>query len=790
MRAFFRFVFRTIAIFVLCSAVVPITVAAVVLASFIFLPLPANLPDAKPIEAGQVSRVYDQNGAEIGQFREFEQSVPVRPEDIPLHMKQAVIASEDRNFYQHGGVDVRGSFRALYTDVRGGGISQGGSTITQQYVKNTYVGKDRTLTRKVREAVVASQLDRQIDKDEVLFKYLDSVSLGNGAYGVGAASETYFRKPVNQITVSEAALLAGLIPAPSRYEPRGRGRPDPTQPPTAEAEKKRLIVLDNMLQEGYLNQAQHDEALTQVAWLEGTTPEPPPTPHTRIFQAQAPPTAYPYFLDYVEKYLKAKYGAKKVDTGGLRIQTTIDPKVQAEAERSVAEALKGAPPAKISQGQNQGKPTPLEMGLVAVEPQTGFVKAFVGGRDFNAENDPGAQVNLALGGCYRPPDKFANGIPIQVEVEATCWPLDAEEKYVEGGGSGRQPGSSFKPFVLAAAFEKGVLPSKVYPAPNQFRVPECKVTPNFDCTIGNYEGASFGSSDLRNATHKSINTVYAQLVRDVGCKETGEMAKKLGVTSAWYSPTIHTCSGSYALGTLDVSPLEMASAYGVFANRGLRQDSTPIVRVEDRDGNVLEDNRRREATRVIDEAVADNVTDVMKGVITGGTGKNANINRPAAGKTGTSQASKNSWFVGYTPTLSTAIWVGFRDEPIPMRNVRGCAPMTGGCLPAKTWKSFMIPALKNVPATEFSEPAPIKVIADKLSKKARTGIDPGESRRPAATGIGGPYIVGPPAPKAEMPDPVAATTTTTTAPPAATTSTTSTTRPPPTTTTTSRSLVP
>ena len=779
MRAILRFLFRTTAIFVICSAAVPITVAVVVLASFIFLPLPAKLPDAKPIEAGQVSRVYDQNGVEIGQFREFEQSLPVRPTDIPLHLKQAVIASEDRNFYAHGGVDIRGSARALYADLQGRGISQGGSTITQQYVKNTYVGKERTITRKIREAIVASQLDRQVDKDEILFKYLDSVSLGNGAYGVGAASETYFRKPVGQISISEAALLAGLIPAPSRYEPRGRGEGGNT----LLAEGKRQIVLRNMLQEGYLTQAQFDEAFAQVVWLEGTTPAPPMTPHTAVYQAQSPPTAYPYFLDYVEKYLKGKYGDKKVDTGGLRIQTTLDPKVQAEADRAVAEALKGAPTATITRGPLKGQPTPLEMGLVAVEPQTGFVKALVGGRDFNA-TDPGAKVNLALGGCdadlARPGVRPKDTVP--VDVEATCWPLAEEGKYPMSGGTGRSPGSSFKPFVLAAAFEKGIQPTKVYPAPNAFKIPanECKVTPENDCLIGNYEGGSFGSADLRKATHSSINTVYAQLVRDVGCKETAEMAKKLGVTSAWYSPQVQTCSGSFALGTLDLSPLEMASAYGVFANRGLRQDTTPIVRVEDREGNVLEDNRRREPVRAIDEVIADNVTDIMKGVITSGTGKAADIGRPAAGKTGTSQASKNSWFVGYTPTLSTAIWVGFRDEPIPMTNVRGCRPMTGGCLPARTWKSFMGPALKEVPVTEFSEPAPIKVITDKISRAARTGIDPGAQRKPSGTGLGGPYIVGPPAPKADAP---VATTTTTTAP-ASAGSTTTTTRPGATTTTT------
>ncbi len=728
MPAFLRTVLRTIAVAVVSSAAVPVVVVVVILASFIFLPLPANLPDARPIEAGQVSRVYDQNGQEIGQFREFEQSIPVRPTDIPAHMKQAVIAAEDRNFYRHGGVDVRGSSRALYADLRGQSITQGGSTITQQYVKNTYVGKERTIARKVREAVVASQLDRQVDKDTILFQYLSTIYLGEGAYGVGAASETYFRKPVTQLTVSEAALLAGVIPAPSRYEPRGNPQL---------AELKRKLVLDKMLQEGYLNATQHAEAVAQPIRLLGQGEAPPPGSHTVIYPARSPPSRYPYFLDYVRKYLNARYGAKKVDTGGLRIQTSLDPKIQDQAERAVAEALKGVPPTK---DPDTGQPVPLEMALASVEPQTGLVKAFVGGRDFEAT---GGQVNLALGGCLRPPPKN------KIEVEATCWSLADEGKYVLGGGTGRQPGSSFKPFVLATALEKGMSPGKVYPAPNQFRVPDCKEAKG--CVIENYEGASFGSADLKAATRKSINTVYAQLIRDVGCKETADMAKRLGIKTAYYSPSFNTCSGNYALGVIEVSPLDMASAYSTFAARGLRQDPTPVVRVEDAGGEVLEDNRRREPERVLDEVIADNMTDIMKGVIEAGTGTRANLGRPAAGKTGTAQNSQDSWFAGYTPTLSTAVWVGYRDRPLPMHGIKGCRAMTGGCLPAATWKNFMSAALKDVPVTQFNEPAPITIIADRLNREARTGIDPGDRRPPAQTDPGGPYQVGPAPPTADMP---------------------------------------
>ena len=767
MRSFIRTVLRTMVTMFVCSALVPITVVGVILASFIFLPLPAALPAPKPGEGGQITRIYDQNGREIGQLRKFDLDIPVKATDIPVILKQAVIAAEDRNFYQHGGVDIRGTARAFYQDVRGGGIRQGGSTITQQYVKSAYVGKERTLLRKVREAVIASQLDRQMDKDEILFRYLSRVYLGEGAYGVGAATETYFHKPVNQVSISEAAILAGVIPAPSRYEPRGN---------RDLAEAKRKIVLAAMYDEGYITKEQHDDALTQEILLLGPGEQPPPVPHTAVYPR--PSTSYgryPYFMDYVRKYLEAKYGENKVFQGGLRVQTTLDPKVQDAAEAAAAKARNGVRPATVTNPKSplKGQPTPFEVGIAAVEPPTGFVKAIVGGANFDA---PGGQVNLALGGCYKP----AAGTP--VDVEATCWPLAPEGKYPTSGGTGRQPGSSFKPFVLAAAFEKGVPPTKVYPAPSEFRLPakECKPTASFDCTIGNYEGSGGGSATLRTASQKSINTVFAQLIRDVGCKETAELAKKLGLTSAWYSPRVHTCSGTFALGVLDLSPLEMASAYATFANRGERMDPTPVVRVEEPDGNggykTLEDNRRRDGTRAIDEVVADNVTDVLKGVITGGTGTRANIGRPAAGKTGTSQANRNAWFVGYTPTLSAAVWVGYRDEPIPMRRIKGCGQMTGGCLPAPTWKDFMSTALKDVPATEFSEPAPIKVITDRLNKAARTGIDPGSERKPAATSSGGPYEVGPPAPKAAVPESTTTTvddgSTPTTRPPSSTTTTT------------------
>jgi penicillin-binding protein 1A len=729
-----RRILRTLGVFFICSAAVPIAVTVVVLASFLFLPLPAALPEARSEVESRISHIYAINGKgdpiEIGVFRKFDQKIDVRRQDIPPILKQAVISSEDRSFYKHGGVDIRGSFRALWADVRNQQVVQGGSTLTQQYVKNAYTDKDRTITRKVREAILATQLDRQFEKDEILFRYLSDVYLGEGAYGVGAASETYFRKPVNQLTLSEAAMLAGLIPAPSFYEPRGN--------PTG-AESKRKLVLGLMLKEGMINQAQHDEAVAQPVWL--ASQGKPPGPVTMVYPPLQQQTQFPYFVDYVRKYLSARYGETVVDGGGLQIQVTIDPEMQAAAEASVANALKGTQ-------------SPLEMGLAAVEPTTGFVKALVGGRDFY--NGPAAQVNLALGKC---PDRLPENY--QIKVEPSCW--KDKTALTPGGGTGRSPGSSFKAYVLAAALEHGIPPTRTYSAPGSYTAPNCKGTKN---VIHNYEGGAYGRADLRTGTWKSINTVYAQLIRDVagddkpeaGYTATAEMAKKLGVTSAIYSPTKHgVCSGNYALGTIDVSPLEQASAYGTFAARGLHQDPTPVLKVVDAKGNVLEDNTKREPKRVIDEIVADNVTGVLRGVITSGTGTRANIGRPAAGKTGTSQEWRDGWFVGYTPTLSTAIWLGYADKPRTMTLGKCGGHCAGGTLPAATWKSFMDKALQGVPVTDFTEPAPIKPIADALDRAKRGGIDLGPRRAITDTPEGGPYQEVPPPPRAFAP----ATTTTT-----------------------------
>jgi penicillin-binding protein 1A len=707
-----RRVIRLLCVFVIVAVVLPIGAGGTVLAALVLLPLPASLPPANPEVKARISHIYDAQGRELASFRTFEQRVPVRPQDIPDVVKEAVIASEDKRFYSHGGVDVQGSLRALWADVRGKQVVQGGSTITQQYVKEAYLTRERTLSRKLREAMIARYIDREVPKDEILYRYLSIIYFGDGAYGIGAASESYFHKKVHELTLSEAALLAGIIPAPSDYEPRHN---------LAKAEERRVTVLGAMYDQGRITRQQYEEAVKQRVYV-CCGFGPPVVPVTLVWKRADPPTEFPYFVDYVRRYVIAHHGEDALYKGGLKIHTTLDPALQLLAQEAVANQLEGTEP-------------PLEMAIVAIEPPTGFVKALVGGRDFTAVT---GQVNLALGKCLGPP-------PVPAPTDRPVC--------LDGGGTGRQPGSSFKPFTLAKALEKGITPEEVYPSPASIRI--CSgASPG--CVV---RGGPGGSMQLRNATWKSVNTVYVQVIDDAGVKDTAELAHRLGVTTV--SPDGKLPNGepytqNLTLGVVEVAPLDMAAAFGVFAARGMQSPATPIVSIEDVNGKVLEDNSARQPHRVLDQAVADTVTDVTRGVLVSGTGRSASIGRPAAGKTGTTEDNGDAWFVGYTPTLSTAVWIGYSDSR------RSLGSVQGGTIPARTWKAFMSQAVKDVPVTDFDKPAPIEPIAEALRRLARQGIDPGDRREPPAPPSGGPYLVSPPTPDATPPSTVAPSTTSTT----------------------------
>jgi penicillin-binding protein 1A len=676
---------KAIATFLVVTLLIPLVTAGTALASIVYLPLPAPpLPTPKPGIESRITRIYDAAGKEIGLLRKFDTSIPVKASDIPEVLKQAVVSVEDKRFYSHGGIDPIGALRALWADLRGRQVLQGGSTITQQYVKNVYTSGERTLARKIREAVLASQLDRKVTKDEILYRYLSNIYLGGGAYGIGAAAESYFKKPVNDLTASESAMLAGLISAPSDFEPRT----NPTQ-----AEINRVFVLDEMLAQGRIDAFRHAEAVAQKLFFPTSETPKPSGPATIVHPLELQSASEPYYVDYVRRYLSAKYGADIVYRGGLRVETALDPRLQGLAVESVKKALSGTNP-------------PLEMSLVTVEPGTGFVRALVGGRDFSK-----SQVNLALGRC----------------VEGYEVPEDGGPLCLDGGGSGRQPGSSMKPVTLAAAYENGIGPGRVYSGPGTYRIPGCGGN---QCTISNVESGSYGSISLKQATAFSVNTVYAQLIEDVGIPETAAMAHRLGLTMVdpegvqrlgenagdSYGPTL-------TLGAAEVSPLDMASAYSVFAARGMQFPATPIIKVTDANGKVLEDNTKRPGKRVLAEAVADNVTDALRGVITNGTGTGAGIGRPdgTAGKTGSTDDNADAWFVGYTPALSTAIWMGYSDSNTKsLKNIKGVSTVYGGTIPASTWKDYMGQALKGAPEANFAKPV---ALAGDITAGARRPLE-------------------------------------------------------------------
>jgi penicillin-binding protein 1A len=661
---------KAVGTFLVVALLIPLVTAGTALASIVYLPLPAPpLPTPKPGIESRITRIFDATGKEIGLLRKFDTSIPVKSSDIPEVLKQAVVSVEDKRFYSHGGIDPVGALRALWADLRGREVVQGGSTITQQYVKNVFTSGERTLARKIREAVLASQLDRKVTKDEIIYRYLSTIYLGGGAYGIGAAAESYFKKPVNQLNASESAMIAGLISAPSDFEPRS----NPTQ-----AEINRVFVLDEMLSQGRLDPVRHAEAVAQKLFFPTSETPTPSGPATIVHPLELQSASQPYYVDYVRRYLSAKYGADIVYRGGLRVETALDPRLQTLADESVKKALSGTS-------------APLDMALATVEPNTGFVRALVGGRDFSK-----SQVNLALGKCledYVPP---RDG-PI-------C---------LDGGGSGRQPGSSMKPITLAKAYEDGIGPGRIYSGPGTYRIPGCRSAEG--CTISNVESGSYGAISLKQATAYSVNTVYAQLIQDVGVEETAEMAHRLGLTMV--DPDAIQRFGENAgesygvtltLGAAEVSPLDMAAAYAVFAARGVQHAATPIMKVTDANGKVLEDNTKRPGKRVLTEAVADNVTDALKGVINNGTGTGANIGRPegSAGKTGSTDDNADAWFVGYTPALSTSIWMGYSDSNTKsLKNIKGVSTVFGGTIPAATWKAYMGEALKNAPPADFPKPA-------------------------------------------------------------------------------------
>ena len=586
-----------------------------------------DLDRLRPVEIGQNSFVYAADGSLLGSIPAEKNRQPVPLNRISKWMRLATISIEDRRFYEHSGIDLEGIARALAADVRAGKVVEGGSTLTQQLVRNLYVGNEVTFERKAIEACLAVRLNRRRSKDWILASYLNTVFYGSRAYGVHAAAQTYFNKPAWKLGLGEAALLAGLTQAPSVYDPF-------TNPRSALA--RRDQVLRAMFDQRKITRRQYQEAVA-----ERELRLRPGKLYTRIRE--------PYFFSYVRPLLIAQYGANTVRSGGLRVYTTVDRKFQQDARNAVLRTLpyRDDPAAAI----------------VAINPTNGAIRAMTA----VTPGRRGNQFNLASQGR-------------------------------------RQAGSTFKTFVLSAAIAEGVDPDSTYYTSAPFRYQPDPLSEPWE--VSTYSHEYLGSTSISRATLSSDNTVFAQLTLDIGPEKVAAMAHRLGVRS-----NLKTKEGVYVpslgLGSAAISPLDMASAYATLAAGGVYSEPMAIRKVvlpdgtEDKDAGWGKPQRRR----VIADWVADEVTKILEENIDAGTGTNAGVffSRPAAGKTGTTDDHTDAWFCGYTPTLSTTVWVGYPQGQVPMENVHGIS-VAGGTFPAIIWNLFMRTAIGNTPEADFPEP--------------------------------------------------------------------------------------
>ena len=570
-------------------------------------------PDlASDIRPPASSQIYDINGNEIANVHAAENRRPVKISQVPKNLQNAFVAVEDNRFYEHMGVDPRGIMRALWSNVRGQTISEGGSTITQQLAKNAYLTQERTMKRKVQEVFLALQLERQYTKQEILELYLNQIYFGQGAYGVQAAARTYFGKNVEDLDLNECAMLAGIPKSPNYYSPTNN---------LQAAEERKAVVLDQMEKYGYINASEASKAKKEELKLVK------PVKSSESNEAS-------YFIDYVTQKLIDKYGADAVYKDGLKIYTTVDMDMQ-----RAAEAAMKALPTYNKDGNGIEQP---QGALVAIDPHNGYVKAMVGGRGTDQFN------------------------------RATM----AE----------RQPGSAFKPFVFAAALENNFTPNTVI---NDSPV---KIG---DWEPQNYDRSFSGKVSLREVAKDSLNVPTVKIAQKLGIDKPIYYAQEMGISTFVLEGAQNDRNLATSLGglTKGVTPLELTSAYGTFANKGIHVEPVVIVKVLDRNGKVMEQTEEKQRS-VISENSAAELTSMLQTVIQKGTGTHANIGRPAAGKTGTTSDYHDAWFVGYTPDLVAGVWIGCDNNA----SLHG---MTGGQMPAEVWKAFMTKALATIPAKNF-----------------------------------------------------------------------------------------
>jgi len=613
--------------FIITSAVIIsfVTLMGIILALYYINALP-TLEELTPSPIAQTSKVYALDGSLITEFHAEENREIISFNEMSDYIKNAIVAVEDKRFYEHQGVDYRRIIGALIADIRYGELAQGASTITQQCVKNIYLSPEKTWRRKINEALIAIQFERRYTKDKILEIYLNTINFGSGAYGVEKAAEIYFGTDASKLDLPQSALLAGLLTAPEVYSPFND---------IEKSKSKRDLVLQLMYEQKLIDTNEYLDALAAPIILNESSIADTGQYSSRIA---------PYFIDYIKQNLyDQEFTDYDVFKGGLRIYTTLDVDLQEKAEN----AFKKVFPEDIGPSYS----------LVSTDPENGYIYAMVGGKDYNI-----SKFNITTQGK-------------------------------------RQPGSVFKVLVLMESIRQNLSPNNTF-NPNGPITIDMEEGP--DWIVDNYGGQKFDTDKMSvvDATINSVNVVYAQLMMKVGAENVEKLCSDMEIYDIGNNPAI-------ALGGLEtgITPLDVSKAFSTLASGGVYHQPVCILKITDFEGNILYeyDPDKNEANhKVLEKPIAYYITQILKKVIESGTGRGADIGRPAAGKTGTTSDFKDAWFAGYTPDLVTVVWMGYPDSNKPMEPING-RTIVGGTYPADIWREFMISALEDVPLSDFEK---------------------------------------------------------------------------------------
>lgn len=597
------------------------TIGAIALSILIYT-LSKQLPDVTSISTyipSETTKIYSADGVVLAELHKEENRILIPLEKISPIIRETVVAVEDTDFYEHHGLNFKGIARAAFRNIRAGGIVEGASTITQQLARNVFLSLRQKFKRKLAEAILAVELERNYTKDEILELYLNQVYWGHNSYGIESASQLYFGKHASDISLAESAMLVGLLKGPELFSPYRN---------MTLAKQRQKVVLTRMEKLGVITHEESIAAYEEELVLKGR----------KKLRYKAP-----YFSEFIVKQLKEMYGEEMVYTSGMKVYTTLNYDWQQKAEEVVETWYEYGQKPFTLQGKKYANLNYEQLAMLALEPSTGYIKVMQGGREF------------------------------------------LDNQFNRTTQANRQPGSAFKPYVYLAGLDKGFSPGTIFQdSPVTFNTVEGPYSPL------NYDLKYRGNISLRVALQKSVNVISIKLNDLVGPKNVVNVARQMEIHSP-LKPIL-----SLPLGANEVTMLELASSYGIMANAGRYVEPTGIIRIEDREGAILYEHQLREKQAFNPNKIAA-LVEMMRDVVRYGTGRNANLPRPIAGKTGTTSDYKDAWFVGYVPQLVCAAWVG-NDDNTPMNKV------TGGWVPALMWRDLMKHALARIPAQNFPAP--------------------------------------------------------------------------------------